>query len=235
MLVEIWSDVICPWCGLANYRLDEALRRFGHQDQVEVVHRSFIMAPDLPGGQGLTQREVLRRVGKTGEAAERYIRPIEALAKRDGLQPYIVMDNRLGSTALAHEFLAYATEQGRHGEAWRRAFRAHFGQARTLFDAAALVSLGAELDLPEAGVREALTSRRFRGQVEAEHRQALELGARGVPFTVIDGRYAMTGAQEIALLTDALSEAWRTAPHPLAVLGDQGGTCDGDTCAVPAP
>jgi predicted DsbA family dithiol-disulfide isomerase len=196
MKVDVWSDVICPWCGLANYRLHEALRRFEHAGDVELVHHSYEMAPDLPGGKGISQRELLAQVGKTGQAAENYIRPIEQLAKRDGLVPYVVMDRMMGNTALAHELLAYATGQGRGPEAWEYAYRVHFGESRPLFDVESLLALAAETGLDADGARETLASRRFRGRVAQDKADAHRLGAQGVPFTVVDGRYGMSGAQE---------------------------------------
>ncbi|SNT60569.1 Predicted dithiol-disulfide isomerase, DsbA family [Asanoa hainanensis] len=206
MKIEIWSDIVCPWCGLANYRLDEALARFDHRDQVEVVHRSFVMAPDLP--ERITQRELLRRVGKVGQAAEDYIRPIERLAKRDGLQPYEVMDRDMGNTELIHEFLAFAADHGGNTVAWRRAFRDHFGKGRTLFSVDSVVGFAAELGFDGAEVRRALTERRYRDRVRQDHQAALRLGAGGVPFTVVDDRYGLYGAQEIDTFLRAIKQAW---------------------------
>ena len=85
MKVEFWSDIICPWCGLTEHRLDVALERFAHRDQVEVVHRSFPLHPELPR-EGITQRELSRRHGMGPAATERALRPIEELAEREGLR-----------------------------------------------------------------------------------------------------------------------------------------------------
>jgi predicted DsbA family dithiol-disulfide isomerase len=236
MKVDVWSDVICPWCGLANYRLHEALRRFEHAGDVELVHHSFEMAPDLPGGQGISQRELLAQVGKTGQAAESYIRPIERLARRDGLVPYTVMDRMMGNTALAHELLSYATERGRGPEAWQHAYRVHFGQSRPLFDVESLLALAAEIGLDPDGAREALASRRFRDQVAQDKADAYRLGAQGVPFTVIDGRYGLSGAQEIDVFLSALRRAWNESrqPEPLIAIGDgPGGACGPEACGLP--
>ncbi|MFE2497843.1 DsbA family protein [Streptomyces scopuliridis] len=186
------------------------------RDDVEVVHRSYPMSPSLPTGDGLPQREVLRQVGKVGRAAEDYIRPIERLAERDGLRPYVVMDNRLGNTAHVHELLAYATGKGMNAEAWHRAFRAHFGQARSLFDVDSVVALGRELGFDGADVREALVSGKYRQQVRRDHAEALQLGSRGVPFTVIDQRYALTGAQEIQTYLQVVERAWNETHRPAA-------------------
>ena len=236
MKVEVWSDVICPWCGLANYRVHEALRRFGHDGDVELVHHSFEMAPDLPGGDGISPRELRAQVGKTGPAAEDYIRPIERLARRDGLTPYVVMDRMMGSTALAHELLAYATEQGRGPEAWQHAYRVHFGQSRPLFDLESLLVLAAEIGLDVNDARETLASRRFRDQVAQDKADAYRLGARGVPFTVIDGKYGLSGAQDTEVFLAAFRRAWNEshAPELLITIGDgPGGVCGPETCELP--
>ncbi|GIF74634.1 DSBA oxidoreductase [Asanoa siamensis] len=202
------------------------MARFDHRDRVEVVHRSFVMAPDLPTGDGISQREVLRRVGKVGQAAEDYIRPIERLAWRDGLQPYEVMDRDMGNTELIHEFLAFAAEHGGNTEAWRRAYRDHFGKGRTLFSLDAVVAFATDLGFDAGEVRVALTDRRYRDRVRADHQTALRLGARGVPFTVVDERYGLSGAQEIDTYLRVITQAWDESPRVTLA-----GAPDADVCA----
>ncbi|MFD6138799.1 DsbA family protein [Promicromonospora sp. NPDC060271] len=213
MKVEIWSDLVCPWCGLANHRLDAALERFEHADEIELVHRSFIMSPGLPGGEGISQRDLLRQVGKVGQAAEDYIRPIERLAKRDGLQPYVVMDRIMGNTQVVHEFFAYASDRGMNAEAWHKAFRDHCGVGRNLFDVDTVVAFAGELGFEAQDVRSALETGTYRDRVRADHDAALLLGAQGVPFTVVNGRYGLAGAQEIDTFLQVITRAW-AEEHP---------------------
>jgi len=231
--VEIWSDVLCPWCGLGNHRLDQAVQRFEHGEQIEVVHRSFQLDPSRPSGTTLTTRQMLaKKYGMNDAQAEAGARQIEALAEQDGLAPYIVLDNTIGNTGLAHEFLAYASTQGKHAEAWRHMFRAYFGQARPIFDVDALLDLAGELGLDRDSTRQALQEHRFRQQVEDDARHAQRLGASGVPFTVVDGRYAISGAQDTGTLLRLLEQAWDETHQPVSLTEDATGACGPDGCAL---
>ncbi|MFR9723004.1 DsbA family protein [Streptomyces sp. MS19] len=236
MKLEVWSDVICPWCGLGQYRLDEALRRFEHGGEVTVVHRSFQLDPSAPVGKALPVHEALS--AKTGAPVERVremTAHVEGLARAEGLTPYVVGDNVTGSTALVHEFLAHATAEGLHTEAWDAAFESYFGRAESIFTVDALVALGERVGLAAEGTRAALTDRRYRPRVEAEAARAAQLGATGVPFTVIDDRFGVMGAQDVDTLLDVLRQAWAaTHPEPrLTPLADPSGVCGSDGCTVP--
>jgi len=217
--VEIWADIICPWCGLGEHRFEAALRQFVHRHDVQMVHRSFQLDPTLPMGTVSSVRESLgRKVGfGDGAAAEARVeamtRNVEAMAEREGLQPYHVLDNSVGNTSLAHELLAYATTQGRHADAWHRVSRAYFGEQQSIFDTDALVDLAMKMGLDPASVREALETRQYRGQAERDGAEARRLGATGVPFFVIDRRYGVMGAQGADVLLGALQQAWHEA-HP---------------------
>lgn len=237
MKLEIWSDVVCPWCGLGAHRLEQALQRFEHGDEVEVIHRSFVLDPTLPSAPGVSAREMLRRKYGMGDAQiEASTRRIEAMAEREGLVPYVVGDNTVANTQLAHELLAYATAQGKNAEAWQRMFRAYFGEARSVFDVDALVELADELGLDPAATRQALADHTFRQQVEDEAHEAQALGARGVPFIVVDRRYAVAGAQDVDTLLGVLQTVWNETHTPLAptpLADDAEAICGPDGCAVP--
>jgi predicted DsbA family dithiol-disulfide isomerase len=162
--------------------------------------------------------------------------PIEAAAHAEGLESYHALERTLGPTDYAHELLAYAADQGRGNEIWTAMFRAHFGQARRLWTADEVLDFAAEAGLDREEAAEALRDRRYRAQVAADQREAERLGARGMPFTVIDGAFAVPGAVGTDRLLEAMTTAWEAghpAPQPLPVIGDVGGVCGPDGCAVP--
>ncbi|WP_426243814.1 DsbA family oxidoreductase [Nocardioides sp. LHG3406-4] len=223
MKVEFWSDIICPWCGLTEHRLGAALERFPHRDQVEVVHRSFPLHPDLPR-EGVTQRELSRRYGMTPASTEQALRPIEVLAEREGLKPYAALDRTLGPTDYLHELLAFATEKGMHATAWRAAFRAHFGEGRDLWTIDQVVSFAEEIGLDPVEAREAVESRRYRPWVERDQKEAQDVGARGTPFLVVDGRRTLSGARDTDGILALLHEAWASRT-PSEVTDEAGGMC----------
>lgn len=240
MKVEIWADIICPWCGLGEHRFETAMQQFAHRDDVEVVHRSFQLDPTLPVGAATTVRQSLGRKlglgdGEAGTARiEALTRKIETMAESEGLQPYHVLENSTGSTSLAHELLAYATAQGRHAEAWHRVSRAHFGERRSIFGIDSLVDLAGDMGLDPVAVREALETRQYRGQVERDGEEARQLGATGVPFFVIDRRYGVMGAQGADVLLGALKQAWHETHPPLQGIVGVGtdAICGPDGCSA---
>ena len=155
------------------------------------------------------------------------------MAALDGLPPYILADNLSGNTSLAHQLLAFAADRGPEQEAWQHFYVAYFGEARSIFDIDALVTLGVELGLDGDEVREVLTDGRYRAKVEQDGLEARELGATGVPFIVIDRKFGIAGAQPIEQFRAALRRAWDANPTPLVRLGDDGQSCGPDGCAVP--
>jgi len=209
MQIEVWSDIICPWCGLGLHRLRAALAGFEHAAEIELVHRSFQLDERAPADQTESVRSMLRKKGLTDPQIDSATSRVAALAAAEGLVPYHVLDNKVGNTSLAHELAAWATEQGRGSELWDRLFVAYFGEAKSVFEIDALVELAQSVGLDADGAREALTSRRYAEQVRKEGREAGRLGANGVPFFVIDRKFAIGGAQPAPVLLQALSEAWQ--------------------------
>jgi predicted DsbA family dithiol-disulfide isomerase len=217
MRIEIWSDVICPWCGLGQHRLDAALADFPHKGDVEVVHRSFQLDPSFPLGTTVTAREMLAKKYNMNEAQHRAATGrIEALAAADGLAPYRVGSAVVGNTRQAHELLALAADRGMEDAAWKALYRAYFGEGRSLFDVDSLVAIGVEVGLIEADIREALASGLYKAKVEADGREARQLGCNGVPFVVIDRRIGIAGAQPTETFRGAIEKAWNDNVPPVA-------------------
>jgi predicted DsbA family dithiol-disulfide isomerase len=230
--VEIWSEIACPWCGLGGHRLGRAVERFEHSGHVEVVHRSFPLGSGLSEDRTLSVREfVLAKYGvNLGQAG---VPDIEGTAAAEGLAPYRVLDNRVGNTDLAHEFLAHASAEGKNGEAWNLLFRAYFGEAESIFTLDDLLGLAGGIGLDREQTRQVLADRRYRRQVQQDAHQAQQLGATGAPFTVVDGRYALAGAQNTGTLLGILRQVW-DQPQPTVVVAANDAACGPDGCAVPA-
>jgi predicted DsbA family dithiol-disulfide isomerase len=220
MRVEIWSEITCPWCGLGRHRLDRAVERFEHRDRVEVVHRSFPLSSGFPEDRTLSVREAV--MAKYGAIPEQASAPaIESMAAAEGLAPYRVVDNRVGNTDLAHEFLAHASAMGKNREAWDMFFRAYFGKTEPIFSLCDLLGLSDRLGLDREQTRTVLTERRYRQQVHDDAGRAQSLGATGAPFILIDGRYAVAGARDSDTLLGLLQTAWNET-HPITTVAPGG-------------
>jgi predicted DsbA family dithiol-disulfide isomerase len=235
MRIEIWTDVICPWCGLGHHRLEQALERFGHAEDVELVHRSFQLDEHAPIGVTETARHMLKtRKGLSDAQIDAIVGRVEGLAEAEGLHPYVVGDNRVGNTSLAHELAAWASELGHEEEVWAALYRAYFGEARSIFDVDSLVKLASELGLDPAQAREVLVSRAYEPKVLADGREARALGAQGVPFILVDRRYAVPGAQAVDTLVEVFERAWRERPARSERGFADDTVCGPDGCAVPS-
>lgn len=234
MKIEIWSDLICPWCGLGQHRLEQALSTFPHRQHVQVVHRSFQLDPRASTTPRSARDMLTEKYGVRGPQLEAMFQRVESLAAADGLTPYHVGDNIVGNTHLAHELLAFASAQGCEHAAWQRLYKAYFGERRSIFELDALVELAREINLDAEAARAALVGGHYRAQVDADAREAQSLGATGVPFVVIDRHYAIAGAQPTELFRQAIEQAWRENPKPVVVAGAEGAACGPDGCELPA-
>jgi predicted DsbA family dithiol-disulfide isomerase len=228
--IEVWSDVVCPWCYIGKRRLETALERFPHRDDVEVIWRSFQLDPSIPEGETHpTLPELARKYGRSEAEMRAMQSQVEQIAAGEGLT-YHLAEGTSGNTHLAHELLHLAAERELGDAAKERLLHAHFSEGRSVFDVDALVALAGEIGLDRAEARAALTDRRYRGAVDEDIATARLLGATGVPFFVVDRKYGAAGAQPAELLLQVLERAWADA-HPLVTV-PPGDGCADDTCAV---
>jgi predicted DsbA family dithiol-disulfide isomerase len=208
MQVEIWSDVVCPWCYLGKRRFEQALAAFEHRDEIQLTYRSFELDPAAPKGVTSPTVQVLAsKYGMTGRQAEQAQRQMEERAAGDGL--VFKMDGLLsGNTRDAHRLLQLARARQRQPELMERLHRAYFTEQTSIFDHEALTTLAVETGLDAGEVAAVLASDGYGAEVEAEEAAAHDLGVTGVPFFVIDRRYGISGAQSAETITEVLEKAW---------------------------
>ena len=236
MKIEIWSDVVCPWCYIGKRRFESALERFAHRDEVEVVWRSFELDPSAPALRtGNAADRLAAKYGMSRAQALQKHEHLTRLAAGDGLNLRFDI-SQSGNTFDAHRLLHLAHEQGLQDQVKERLFRAYFAEGEPIGDRETLVRLVAETGIAEADVRATLDSDRFATEVRADELEARELGINGVPFFVIDSRYGVSGAQPADVLLQGLEHAWAEA-HPARVLTAVGGAtadaaCTDDSCAI---
>ncbi|HXW44608.1 MAG TPA: DsbA family oxidoreductase [Streptosporangiaceae bacterium] len=208
MQVEIWSDVVCPWCYLGKRRFERALAAFDHSADVEVVYRSFELDPSAPRGETTPVVDMLAgKYGMTPQQAEDVQRQMEERAAGDGLT-FRMAGLRSGNTRDAHRLIQLARVRGRQAELMERLHRAYFTDQESVFDHAALTLLAAEAGLDADEAAKVLDSGEYADEVTADEQTAHALGATGVPFFVIDRRYGISGAQPAEVIGQALAQAW---------------------------
>jgi predicted DsbA family dithiol-disulfide isomerase len=216
MQVEIWSDVVCPWCYLGKRHFERALELFGHRGAVEVVYRSFELDPFAPAGATTPTVEMLAsKYAMTLVQAHDAQRQMEKRAAAVGLT--FRMDGlRSGNTRDAHRLLHLAKARGRQAELAELLHQAYFTDQASVFDHSSLADLavGAGLDRDEAlGV---LASDEYGTDVDADEQLARSFGVSGVPFFVIDRRYGISGAQPAETIAQVLDQAWAEAGRTAA-------------------
>ena len=235
MTVEIWSDVVCPWCYVGKRKFETALERFEHADDVDLVWRSFELdpnAPESPAEAGSYAARIAAKYGSTPEQAQGMVDTMTANAAAEGLDFRFDLA-RPGNTFDAHRLLHLAREHGVQDTLKERLDRATFTEGSPSSDHTALRALALEVGLPADDVDAVLASDRYADAVRADEEQARAYGISGVPFFVIDQKYGISGAQPAEVVLDALQQAW-TARSPLSMVttaADAPG-CDGDSCAI---
>ena len=211
LTVEIWSDVVCPWCYIGKRRFEAALARFPHRDEVEVTYRSFELDPDAPARHpGSGAERLAEKYGVSVEEAQAMNARVTGVAAEDGLDYHLDVA-RGGNTLDAHRMLHLAAAHRVQAEAKERLMRAYFTEGEPISDADTLARLVASVGVPEDEAREALSGDRFVAEVRDEEQLGAQLGIRGVPFFVLDRRYGVSGAQSADVLLRALEQAWDEA------------------------
>jgi predicted DsbA family dithiol-disulfide isomerase len=203
MLVEFWSDVICPWCYIGKARFEQALAGFEHRAEVTVVHRAFELDPARSTVEPVPQMLAAKFGPRAGEMEN----SVADLARAEGLE--YRLDREVGNTFDVHRLLHLAGERGIQQQVLDAVLHANFARARTLFTAESLSEIAAEAGLDPVDVKAVLTDpARYADEVRADEARARELGVSGVPFVVVGERLAVAGAQPSELFGRALTQAW---------------------------
>jgi predicted DsbA family dithiol-disulfide isomerase len=226
--VEIWSDVVCPWCYIGKRRFESALRRFEHADEVEVQWRSFELDPRAPERRsGDAAGHLAAKYGMSQDQARARLRSLDELAAAEGLQ-YNLAETKGGNTFAAHRLIHLGTEHRVGDQVKEGLLHAYFIDLKPVSDPDVLAGVGEDAGLDRSEVVQLLAGDRFAGAVRADEAEASALGATGVPFFVFDRAFAVAGAQDSEVFLTALRQAW-TQAHPRAVVGGAAG--EGPACA----
>ncbi len=234
MLIEIWSDVVCPWCYVGKRRLETALAAFEHRDEVEVVYRSFELDPTAPHhGHERTTGVLARKYGRTEPEMREMQQQLIGVAAEEGLD-FRLFDTLHTNTIDAHRVLHLALAQG--GPALQRELKeallaAYFVRAEDVGDHDVLRAAATTAGLDADRVGQVLGSDEYADTVQADIAQARAYGATGVPFYVVDQRFGVSGAQPAEVFGEVLAQAWAQSRPRLQMAGD-GEVCGPDGCAI---
>lgn len=208
LVVDVWSDVVCPFCYMGDALFAQAVDQFPHASDVELRYHSFLLMPELSSDVPADLTELL--VAKRGLSREQAVAMYEQVTARGGevgleyrFDRALVVDTRT-----AHQLSHFAAAHGRQHELMQRLFRAYFTDGLNVADHQVLADLAAEAGLDRDAALAALAGGEYADSVEADLRQAREIGITGVPFFVFAGKYAVSGAQPVEAFRQALETSW---------------------------
>lgn len=208
MRIEIWSDVVCPWCYIGKRRLETALA--SHEGDLEIVWRSFQLDPGSPVEVTQTVAEHLgSKYGGGPDAGQAMIDNVEAIAAGEGLI-YRLGEAKRANTLDAHRLLHLAKEYGVQSELKEALLAAYFTQALVISDHDVLRKVAVDAGLDAQAVDQVLATDRYRDEVFADQEQAAAYGASAVPFFVFNSRVGLSGAQPVEVFRQAMAQAAAT-------------------------
>lgn len=233
MKIEIWSDYVCPFCYIGKRTLEKALKQSGFETQAEISFKAYQLNPDAPINSTVSTYESLaKKMGQTVEQAKEMTKGVAQHAKTVGLEydfDHLVEANTLA----AHRLVKWAEETGKAPELTESLLHHYFIEAKNISNEEVLLDIVEQVGLARADAQEVLASGRFTAEVEADIMEARQIGVQGVPFFVINRKYAISGAQPLEAFVDSLrqiadEEGIRPALKPMG--SKETSYCTGDSC-----
>ncbi|MDQ8733692.1 DsbA family oxidoreductase [Paenibacillus sp. LHD-38] len=237
MKVEIWSDYVCPFCYIGKRKFELALDKFAHKDKIEVVFKSFELDSGADPNSNISTYSMLAaKYGMSIEKAKETTVNVSEQAAAVGLTFHFDLTVST-NTFDAHRLVQYAAQFGKQKEMSERLFKAYFTEGENVGSRERLAVLASQVGLDEKAVAEMLQTSEFADIVREEEAEGSQLGIRGVPFYVIDRKYAVSGAQSPEVFLDTLNKAWE-AKHPAFIQvneDDPDALCTDGYCATDSP
>jgi predicted DsbA family dithiol-disulfide isomerase len=213
MKVEIWSDVRCPFCYIGKRKFEAALAQFPNKEHVDITWKSFQLDPALKTQQGVNIYDYFAAAkGIPREEAEQMFSHVTQVAQEVGLN-FNLQESVVANSFHAHRLIQYAKYKGLGDEVEEELFRAHFLEAKNIDDLEVLRETGEKIGLDPAELKEVLDSNAFADEVELDQLAAQQLGIRGVPFFVFEGKYGVSGAQPPEVFLETLDKVWSEHPN----------------------
>ena len=206
MIIDVWSDIVCPWCFIGRRRLQKAIANHGAGHDITVRHRAFQLQPDakevVPTGKHLAEKY---RVSE--DQVKEMQANVCAVADGEGLC-YNLDDTLSGNTFDAHRLLLYAATINKQDELLEAMYSSYFEKSLPLFSHQDICSVAESVGISAVDVMKVLESDQYTNEVLADRDLASQLGATGVPFFVVDMKYGISGAQPLEAFVETINAAW---------------------------
>lgn len=236
MQVEVWSDILCPFCYIGKRTFEQALANFGNKNSIQLIWKSFQLDPSISNNEAIAYSQHLQqKKGWTPAQTADIMKHVSQRAEKVGIH-FNLEKAIIANSFKAHCLSHYALEQGKQNEMEEALFKAHFCEGKNIGDDDTLGDLAATIGLRRNEAMEAIGNPIYAAAVTADIQEAIQLGISGVPFFVYNRRYAVSGAQDEAVFSQTLAKAFTdwTASTRIESLGaSDEATCGTDgTCAV---
>jgi predicted DsbA family dithiol-disulfide isomerase len=208
MKVEVWSDVMCPFCYIGKRKFEQALAQFADKDKIQLVWRSYQLDPTISDSTEKDYRKHLQqKKGWGDQQAKDILDNVTQMAADVGLE-YHFEKALVANTFKAHRFAHYAHQYKLQDAAEEALFIAHFVEGKDISDNEALADMGQKMGLDKEDVLRFLTTEEMTEAVKNDITEAEQIGVSGVPFFVFDRKYAISGAQDEAVFLNTLSQSY---------------------------
>jgi predicted DsbA family dithiol-disulfide isomerase len=208
MKVEIWSDIMCPFCYIGKRKFESALSQFHHKDQVELIWKSYQLSPGMKTNPDKNIHQFLaEHKGLPIEEAKELNEHVTGLARQVGLT-FNFDKSVVANSFNAHRFSHFAKKYHKQNEAEEKLFHTYFTDGKNIDDYNVLIRLGIELGLDPDELKISLENGSFADDVKNDIQEAHEIGVRGVPFFVFDRKYAVSGAQPVPVFLQTLEKSF---------------------------
>ncbi|EFK34746.1 Protein-disulfide isomerase [Chryseobacterium gleum] len=233
MKIEIWSDVMCPFCYIGKNNFEQALSKLPFKDEVEVEWKSFQLDPTLDPNKTQDTLQYFREKKGVAEAqATQMLGQVTQMRKGAGID-FNFGQTLITNTFSAHKLLHLAKKHNKSNEMEEALFIAHFIDGKNVGDTEVLIALAESLGLDKDEAREAVTTDQLDDEVNQDIQEARNNGISGVPFFVLNGKYAVSGAQPAEVFENALQQTYKETVSPFKDLsGSSGAACDADGCSI---
>lgn len=229
MKIEIWSDIMCPFCYIGKRNFEAALEQFADKDKIEVEWKSFQLDPTIPEVAEESQEDYLvKRKGMSKEQVQGMLANVTQMAKQVGLE-YHLDKSVMVNSQKAHQLIQFAKTKNLGDQIEERLFKAFFTEGKNIADIETLTQLGVDVGLEKDELQASFTDDQYRYQMSQDIQEGQQLGVRGVPFFVFDRKYGISGAQPSEAFLDTLSKSfteWKAANPEVKLQMSQGQSCD---------
>lgn len=232
MKIEIWSDVMCPFCYIGKKNFEQALEKLPFKNEVEVEWKSFQLDPTLVIGETKTTAEYFReKKGFPEEQAKQMTAQVTQMGKASGID-FNFEKALITNTFPAHKILHLAKKHGKSSEMEEELFKAHFLDGENVGSVEVLSNLAKKLGINKNEALQTLNSEEFDNEVNQDVTEGRNNGVTGVPFFILNGKYAVSGAQPAELFEEALTQTYNETVKPFKSSIDSDLSCDTDGCSI---